>query len=187
MNLGQVVLAVSVAVSTFVPVQTVSAKEKVSYPTRICGAEGSDSFLMISGFKNYPPFSWSELDEDIYKTTGFKQYKYNGFILDSVKSALKGIHVDKIKGVFFDDYQQMQKAVLHGKTDILFTGYYVDEAKSGADYVYPAYFGNPFIVVSRASKKIDVNDVSGLKGLKGVLRREEEIESLIEEIKNKEN
>ena len=171
--------AVMATVLTVAHIQTAFAKEKVLYPIHECGAEGSSSSFMISGFKNYPPFSWSELDKNVLRITGFKQYNYNGFILDSVKSALNDIHVKKIKDVFFDDFQQMQKAVLHGKTDMSFTSYYVDEAKSGADYVYPAYFGNPFIVVSRASKKIDVNDISELKGLKGLVRREEEIENLI--------
>ena len=68
---------------------------------------------------------------------------------------------------------------MRGNTAFSFITYYVDEAKSGQDYVYPAYFGNPFIVVSRNTKTIDVRDLSELKGLKGVIRREEVIEPLI--------
>lgn len=155
------------------------AKDKIEYPLKDCGgADGYTSFS-IAGFKNYPPFSWAELDAKKHEMTGLSIYEYNGFILDAVKTALNNIRVKKINDVFFDNYQQIQKAVLHGKTDMFFTSYYVDEAKSGADYIYPAYFGNPFIVVSRASKKIDVSDISELKGLSGIVRREEEIESLI--------
>ena len=87
--------------------------------------------------------------------------------------------VVNIKNLTYDNFFQAKKAILHGKMDLLFTSYYIDEAKSGQDYLYPAYFGNPFIVISRATKKIDVDDFSGLKGMKGVIRQEEEIESLI--------
>lgn len=179
MNSFRFFLAVLTALSLPVHVQAAPAKEKVSYPTRDCGAKGGGKAFAISGFRDYPPFSWVELDEEVYNLTKFKQYRYNGFILDPIKSALNDIHIVEIKDTIFDDYYQVQKAILRGKTDMAFISYYVDEAKSGADYVYPAYFGNPFVVVSRASKKIEVNDVSGLKGMKGVVRREEEIENLI--------
>ena len=105
--------AVMATVLTVAHIQTAFAKEKVLYPIHECGAEGSSSSFMISGFKNYPPFSWSELDKNVLRITGFKQYNYNGFILDSVKSALNDIHVKKIKDVFFDDFQQMQIGRAH--------------------------------------------------------------------------
>ena len=165
----------AVAIFSF-DIQAASEKTKVLYPENNCGtADGSDRFSVV-GFKNYPPFSWVELDlSDTAKTS----YNYKGFIFDSVKTSLNDMKIQKINNLVMDSVQQIQKAVLHGKTDMFFMSYYVDEAKSGADYIYPAYFGNPFVVVSRASKKIEVDDISGLKGLKGVIRREEEIEALI--------
>ncbi|MBQ8346462.1 MAG: transporter substrate-binding domain-containing protein [Alphaproteobacteria bacterium] len=156
-----------------------AAAKKSPYPTNTCGAENVGMPFRIVGFKNYPPFSWSEMDEQYYKDTGYKRYMYQGFVLDPLKQALNDIHVVRIQDIAFDDFNDALKAMLHGKADLLFTGYYVDESKSGLDYIYPAYFGNPFIVLSRKSKKIDVEDVSELKGMKGVVRREEEVASLI--------
>lgn len=157
-----------------------SAQKKESlYPTNNCGVKDSRKEFRIVGFKNYPPFSWAELNERFYKDTGKKSYTYHGFILDIVKQSLNDIHVVQIEDIAFDDFNEVLKTMLHGKADLLFTGYYVDEGKSGLDYIYPAYFGNPFIVLSRKSKKIDIRDLSELKGMKGVVRREEEVESLI--------
>ena len=149
------------------------ADEEIKYPDNDCGA-GMASNFFITGFKEYPPFTWSErikYDSDIKE--------YRGLVSDLVRAALKNMNITRIKDLFFDDFLQAQKAVLRGKADLLFTSYYTNDTTSGQDYIYPAYFGNPFIVVSRASRKIDVEDVSGLKGMKGVIRREEEVENLI--------
>ncbi len=154
-------------------------KEKSPYPVDNCGATYNSQPFRIVGFKDYPPFSWGELDERFYQDTGKKRYTFHGFILDPLKQALADIHVKQISDLAFDDFNEAQKAMLHGKADLLFIGYYIDESKSGMDYIYPAYFGNPFVVVSRKTKKIDVEDFSELKGLKGVVRREEEVEPLI--------
>ncbi|MBP3403605.1 MAG: transporter substrate-binding domain-containing protein [Alphaproteobacteria bacterium] len=157
-----------------------SAPAAAQDPGQNCGMKknGQNPFRIV-GFKDYPPFSWAELDEQSYKDSGFKSYTYNGFILDPLKQSLEEIGIVRTKPVVFDRFNDALRAMLHGKADLLFTGYYIDESKSGLDYIYPAYFGNPFIVLSRKSKKIDVEDVSELKGMKGVVRREEEVESLI--------
>lgn len=157
-----------------------SAPAPARRPEQNCGMQkdGRNPFK-IAGFKDYPPFSWAELDKRFYKNSGFKTYTYNGFILDPLKQSLSEIGIVYTEDVVFDKFNETLRAMLHGKADLLFTGYYVDEGKSGLDYIYPAYFGNPFIVLSRKSKKIDVKDISELKGLKGVIRREEEVESLI--------
>ena len=146
---------------------------KSPYPEGKCGAL-FDNPLKIVGFRNYPPFSWIEGRKGLWGT----EYYYEGFIIGPVKESLKNIHSKYLQEDHFEDSQQIQKAMLRGKEDLSFSSYYIDEAKSGQDYIYPAYFGNPFIVVSRQNKKIDVNDISELKGLKGVIRNDEEIEAL---------
>ena len=161
------------------PVVAQAVKKETKYPTENCGAKNNGKPFNIVGFKNYPPFSWAELNERLYKDTGNKVYKFHGFILDLLKQSLKDIHIEYTRDLAFDDFNDALKTMLRGKADLLFTGYYVDEGKSGLDYIYPAYFGNPFIVLSRKTKKIDVEDFSELKGLKGVVRREEEVEPLI--------
>ena len=147
----------------------VSVKGKVSYPERGCGADSNIQFK-IAGFSNYPPFSWSENKK--------YQKEYNGFIPEFVKKALNDMHIVNLSEEPFEDFFQFQKALLHGKADLSFSSYYIDEAKSGQDYVYPAFFGNPFVVLSRMTKKIDINDISELRGLKGIIRKDEEIEML---------
>lgn len=156
-----------------------AGKKRSPYPTNNCGASNNGQDFRIAGFKDYPPFSWAELDQNFLENTGNKRYTYHGFILDPLKQALKDINVTYIGELVFDTFNDAQRGVLHGKVDLLFSSYYVDEGKSGQDYIYPAYFGNPFIAVSRKTRPVDVRDISELKGLKGVVRREEEVESLI--------
>lgn len=156
-----------------------AGKKRSPYPTNNCGASNNGQDFRIAGFKDYPPFSWAELDQNFLENTGNKRYTYHGFILDPLKEALKDINVTYIGELVFDTFNDAQRGVLHGKVDLLFSSYYVDEGKSGQDYIYPAYFGNPFIAVSRKTRPVDVRDISELKGLKGVVRREEEVESLI--------
>ena len=150
-----------------------SKKKDDSLVATQCGMSKAAVSFKIVGFKDYPPFSWVETD------AGKRDYQYHGFIVDALKQALNDINIIKIQELAFDKFSDAQKAILHAKADMLFTSYYVDETKSGQDYVYPAYFGNPFIVVSRQTKIIDVEDPSELKGLKGVVRREEGVEPLI--------
>lgn len=177
-RISMCVAAIAVFFVFSAPASSAPAPER--RPEQNCGMQkdGRNPFK-IAGFKDYPPFSWAELDKRFYKNSGFKTYTYNGFILDPLKQSLSEIGIVYTEDVVFDKFNETLRAMLHGKADLLFTGYYVDEGKSGLDYIYPAYFGNPFIVLSRKSKKIDVKDISELKGLKGVVRREEEVESLI--------
>ncbi|MBR1777510.1 MAG: transporter substrate-binding domain-containing protein [Alphaproteobacteria bacterium] len=155
-------------------------KKDINFFIEQCGGGRTGSFtkFTVTGFKDYPPFSWQGINEKETEIRDTNVYEYKGLVSDLVRETLNDMTITRIKDLFFDDFYQAQKAVLHGKTDLLFISYYIGDS-AGQDYIYPAYFGNPFIVVSRASKKIDVEDASGLKGLKGVIRREEEIENLI--------
>lgn len=180
MKIIRVCISVMVAFLIFAePVCAADIKKKDPYPTDNCGAKDNGQPFKIVGFRNYPPFSWAEEEVTSPKDTKNKFYRYQGFVLDPLKQSLNDINIKRISDLFFDSFKDTQKAMLHGKADLLFTSYYIDESKSGQDYIYPAYFGNPFIVVSRKTKKIDVEDPSELKGLKGVVRREEEVESLV--------
>lgn len=152
------------------------------YPIADCGAKKTYTFLRISGFKEYPPFSWAVLDEPTFKATGQRKYAFEGFIAESLKHALDATNISNLREMAFDDYDEAKKLALHGQLDLLFTTYYQDEAKSGQDYIYPSYFGNPFVVISRKTKPIKIQDVSDLSGLKGVVRREEGVEALVKGI-----
>ena len=171
MKLFKICLMVVVGVLCSSSLLAAEKNKDTIYPVKDCGVKGDREGFSIVGFNNYPPFSWLEMDDG--------QERFRGFVPDFVRRTLNNMNIEVIKERPFDDYAKIQKALLHGKVDLSFVGHYIDETKSGQDYVYPAYFGNPLIVVSRASKRINVKDASGLKGLKGVIRREEEIESLI--------
>jgi len=151
-------------------VQASSAKKKSI--TFHCGGRDSLPFSIVV-LRNYPPFSWTQIN----KENGREERM--GFILDAIEETIKEVNIETVRNQFFDSFQQTQKAMLRGNAAFSFLSYYIDEAQSGQDYAYPAYFGNPFIVVSRSSKAIEVSDLSDLKGLKGVVREEEGIEPLV--------
>ena len=134
----------AIAVFFIFSVPASAQKKENQFPIRNCGTLNNDNPFRIIGFKNYPPFSWAELD----KNNNSKIYTYHGFILDPLKQSLKDIKIMRTQDIVLDDFNEVLKTMLHGKADLLFTGYYVDEGRSGLDYIYPAYFGNPFIVLS---------------------------------------
>lgn len=150
-----------------------------AYFLKKCGGDVGGVALRVVGFKEYPPFSWSSEDMKFYHEKKRHKYYYHGFVYNHLREALKNIKLINIENVVVDSFSETQKAMLHGKIDVLFQSYYVDESSSGMDFVYPAYFGNPLIVVSRQTKPVVIEDASELKGMKGVIRNEEEIESLV--------
>lgn len=155
-------------------------RDPEEFPNRFCGGEHSDDYFKIAGFSHYPPFSWKAVDLEEYRQRNTRTYKYDGFAVDLVKTALKEIKVKKIKSVFFDSEEDLRRAVSEGKVDLIFTTFYQGGDKTGLDFIYPAYFGNPLTVISRADKKVDVADISELKGMLGVVRREEGVLPLIQ-------
>ncbi|HBO59795.1 MAG TPA: hypothetical protein DD624_07800 [Alphaproteobacteria bacterium] len=155
-------------------------RDPEEFPNRSCGGEKSDAYFKIAGFSHYPPFSWKTADLEEYKRRGVRAYKYEGFAVDLVETALKEIKVKKIESVFFDSEEELRRAVLEGKVDLIFTTFYQGGDKTGLDFIYPAYFGNPLTVISRADKKVEVADIAELKGMLGVIRREEGVLPLIQ-------
>lgn len=155
-------------------------RDPEEFPNRSCGGENSDAYFKIAGFSHYPPFSWKAADLEEYKRRNIQAYKYDGFAVDLVKTALEEIKVKKIESVFFNSEEDMRRAVLEGKVDLIFTTFYQGGNKTGLDFIYPAYFGNPLTVISRADKKVDVADIAELKGMLGVVRREEGVLPLIQ-------
>lgn len=152
------------------------AKER---PTTTCGGDQSYDALKVTGFYAYPPFSWAEYDKTHYEKTGQKNYTYHGFVVEPLMQSIKDMGVKRLDQMGFPAFEDALKAGKRGQTDIVFTTYYQDDTQSGLDYIYPAYFGNPFVVVSRADKKLKISDTSQLSGMKGVIRVEEGIEPII--------
>ena len=151
-------------------------------PTLTCGGKDSHTPFKITGFYDYPPFSWVTYDEEHFQKTGQKRFTYHGFIAEPIQKALGEIGVRRINQVGYPVFDDAMKAGRRGQVDIVFTAYYQDDTRSGLDYIYPAYFGNPFVVVSRAEKKLVIKDPTELSGMKGVIRDEEGIEPIIKGI-----
>ncbi len=150
-----------------------------AYFLKKCGGDIGGTALRVVGFKEYPPFSWSSEDMKFYHEKKRHKYFYHGFVYNHLRETLKNIKLINIENLVSDSFAETQKAMLHGKIDVLFQSYYLDESSSGMDFVYPAYFGNPLVVVSRKTKPVVIDDASELKGLKGVIRKEEEIDGLV--------
>ena len=142
----------------------------------LCGTQ--DLPLSLAGFANYPPFSWKVL---VFKgdVETMDRYSYKGFVYQTVKDSLDAYDIVS-EDYFQDNFEKLKYEVKHGKTDIFFTSYYEDEKKSNVDYIYPAYFGNPFVIVSLQEKTIDAATFDALSGLRGVVRNEEGIRQLIQ-------
>lgn len=143
-----------------------------------CGMQ-RDYPVFVAGFGDYPPFSWRVALPQANKDLPPK-YQYKGFVFDALKDALKQNRLDFFQEKFYDKFDDLRYEAKHGKVDLFFTAYYEDEKKSGLDYIYPAYFGNSFVVVSLKDKPLDVSDFEQLGGLQGVVRNEEGIRRLIE-------
>lgn len=155
-------------------------RDPEEFPNHFCGGPNARDPFKIAGFAHYPPFSWKAADLDRFKETRHHIYTYDGFVAEYVKEALKKIKVKDIESLFFDSEEEMRRAVLEGKVDLVFTTFYRGGDRTGLDYIYPAYFGNPLAVISRADKKVEKSEISDLKGMIGVIRREEGMLPLIQ-------
>ena len=153
-------------------------KQKLPYPVKVCGgAESSiDAPMRIAGFTDYAPFLWIKYDPTAKKN---QEYSYHGFIAKPFMSTMKDMGVVYIRAMNFKDYDDTLLAAKNGKLDIIMSTYFQGKEEAFVDYVYPSYFGNHMVVVSRADKKVVVNDLSELSGKIGVLREEEGVEPLI--------
>lgn len=155
-------------------------RDPEEFPNHFCGGQNARDPFKIAGFASYPPFSWKAADLERFKETRHHIYTYDGFVAEYVKAALKNIKVKDIESLFFDSEEEMRRAVLEGKVDLVFTAFYQGGDRTGLDYIYPAYFGNPLAVISRADKKVEKSEIADLKGMIGVIRREEGILALIQ-------
>ncbi len=170
-------LLLAVLVGTALPAAA-QQKAKLPYPVKTCGGpEASiDTPMRVAGFTDYAPFLWIKYDPDAKK---FHEYSYHGFVAKPFMAAMKDMGIIYVRALNFKDYDDALLAAKNGKLDIMMTTYFQGKEEAVADYVYPAYFGNHMVVVSRADKKIVVNDFSELSGMFGVLREEEGVEPLI--------
>ena len=142
-----------------------------------CG-RSKDTDFNVTGFSDYPPFSWV-IDHNAGFSDRRRDYEYFGFIYQMVKQALKTNGIISTESFYTETPDALKNAARAGKIDLVYTTYYADESKSGMDYIFPAYFGNPFVVISRADKPLDISSIADLRGMRGVGRNEEGVRPLI--------
>lgn len=139
-----------------------------------CGAENK---LRIAGFVTNPPFGWV----NITPATAFKaeQYHNAGFAYDLFSDIAKNLKL-KTENVGYTSYQEAMKDLRKGKIDVIVGAYYDKRVLGiGTNLLFPSYFSNPIIPLFVKGKERPINSFDDLKGLKGIVRQEELIYSLI--------
>jgi len=136
---------------------------------------GTRTPIRIGGFVTNPPFGWVNVtiskDRRVYKNDGFG---YNLFEKIAKKLNLK------IRNVGFPSFQDALLALRKGEIDVLAGSYYDHRVLGvGTKLLFPGYFKNPITVVFVKGKERPIHSYDDLKGLKGVIRQEEMLYSLI--------
>lgn len=141
-----------------------------------CG--GSLKPLVYAGFTNYPPFGWVEA---FSTTTDEFTYESRGLALTLLQKLASEMGLT-IRDAGVKSYKEALRALDQGRIDLLLGSYYDGDPYTHADYVFPAYSNNPFVLVSLKGKMIPVTGWDDLKGKKVALRKEENLWPLIENV-----
>ncbi len=134
--------------------------------------------IRVGGFVTNPPFGWVDIipsdlgeSQDIYRNSGMA---YQLFEKMSKEMGLK------VKNVGFTSYHEALNALKKGQLDVLTGTYYDDRILGvGTKLLYPSYFANPIVVFFKKENDRPVKSFEDLTGLKGVVRQEEMIYSLL--------
>lgn len=149
-----------------------SQKEKAPFA---CGYEQA---IRVGGFVTNAPFGWVNIvpsavgsEQDVYLNDGFAYRLFEKMTTDL------GL---KIKNVGFPSYHAALNALKKGNIDVLAGSYYDSRTLGTATSIlYPSYFTNPFVVFFKKGNEREVTSIDDLKDLKGGVRQEELIYSLI--------
>lgn len=150
-------------------------KEKKTKAPFSCGYEQA---IRVAGFVTNPPFGWVDVfpspvgsEQDLYLNDGYAYHLFEKMTKDM------GL---KIKNMGFLSYHDALRALKKGDVDVL-TGAYYDSRTLGVGtkILYPSYFSNPFTVFFKKGNEKRINSFADFAGLKGAVRQEELIYSLI--------
>ena len=143
----------------------------------MCGFEDRDS-LRIGGFSTYPPFVWEIPDPKLVGKVTKPPVIYHGFIADLLNDILVEIGVKYKTDVLFSSAEDMREKVMHNGVDLIFTAYYEGDS-SGYDYIFPAYFGNPVMIISPADRRVETVDPAKFSGRRAVVWQGENLAQLL--------
>ena len=133
--------------------------------------------IKVAGFVTNAPFGWV----NIIPPTGSDpiQYRNDGFGYEIFKKIADNQNI-KIKNVGYTSYKEAMQDLRMGKIDVI-VGSYFDQRVlgSGVNLMFPSYFSNPIVPVFLKGKEKPISSWEDLRGLKGVVRQEENIYSLI--------
>lgn len=133
--------------------------------------------MRVAGFVTNPPFGWM----DIVPGSGINPDRYynDGFAYQLFLKLAKDLNVE-VEGIGFKSYYEALNALKQGRIDVLLGSYYDKRTLgAGTSVLFPGYFSNPVIVVFVKGRERDVKSLEDLKGLKGVIRQEEMLYSLL--------
>ncbi len=163
------------------PQQEVVEEEKTNNHKKISKKSmfgcGQDHPIRVAGFVTNAPFGWV----NIIPAKGMKpeQYVNGGFSYDLFEQIVTDAGL-KIQNVGYTSYQEAMRDLRRGKIDVVAGGYFDNRMLgAGVNLMFPSYFTNPIIPIFLNGKEKEVRSWDDLKGLKGVVRQEENIYSLI--------
>lgn len=138
---------------------------------------GRTEVMRVAGFVTNPPFGWV----NVIPGSGLKQTQYinAGFSYDLFSQLAKSLNL-RITNVGYSSYQDAMRDLRRGRVDVVVGAYYDKRVLgTGVNLMFPGYFTNPIIPIFVKGKEKEVNSWDDLKGLKGVVRQEEMIYSLV--------
>jgi len=135
--------------------------------------------IRVAGFVTNPPFGWV----DVQRMPGVAVDRYfnDGFAYVLFKKMADDLDLF-VEGVGFQSYYEALMALKRGQIDVLLGSYYDKRTLgTGTSIMFPSYFSNPIIVMFLSGYEKDVKSLEDLKGLKGIVRQEENLYSLLYE------
>ena len=131
--------------------------------------------LRVAGMIGNPPFGWVERhDERISKD--LESYGLGREILDKIAQQMGISYIS----MGFLSYTKAINALKRGDIDLLLGMYYNrTDLGLGTIVVEPSYFTNIFTVYFKKGKELSISSFNDLSGLRGIVRREEQIYPLI--------
>lgn len=153
-----------------------SSKRKITKKSGVgCGV---DHPIRVAGFVTNAPFGWVNVlpPVGINKTP---RYINGGFSYDLFTQLVQDIGL-KVENVGYTSYQEAMRDLRRGKIDVVAGGYFDNRVLgTGTNLMFPSYFSNPIIPLFIKGKEKQIRSFNDLRGLRGVVRQEENIYSLI--------